>query len=262
MLNHCLLSVDDSPEWENLLAFLPAMSKLLSIKHLTLVYVVDVTGHRQGWDTKETAARRLEALADKLQGDLGIEVGCKVRAGLPAAETLKCARALKADGVITCNRSHSASRELFLGNTALNLARMTHVPLLIIPLDGEPPSLDGPVVLATDCSRAAEEARNQFGTLVESGASGIVMSVNEVAAEHEHEPVQTVDAIANQYTGVESLELTGHPIERILELSEEEHAPLVILGKRGHTPIKELPLGSTAETVARASRRPVLLVPG
>lgn len=263
MLSHCVLSVDYSEEWEKVLSYLPAMSRLLDIKKFTLVYVVEVARHRRGWDSEGTGARRLTALAPQLQEDLGIEVDWKVRRGLPAAETLKAARSVEADGVITYNRSHSYGRELFLGNTALNLARMSHLPLLVLPLDGTVPSAEAPVILATDCSRYAEKAFGLFGTLIETGARGIVLSVNEHEEEPEPERSGTsVDAIADRYPEADVLELTGHPVEKILASAEDESAALLILGKRGNTPIKEMPLGSTAEGVARASRWPVLLVPG
>lgn len=263
MLNHCFLSVDYSDEWEKVLEFLPPMSKLLGIKHLTLIYVVEVFRRNREWDTKETAAERLGELAARLQSDLHIKVDHIERRGLAASETLKAAESAGADGVITLNRSHSAGREVFLGNTALNLARMATLPLLVLPLDGSLPSPTAPIVLATDCSKSAKGAQAQFGALIGAGAKGIVLSVIEADyVPGSSEDGTTVASIADQYEGVEGRTLTGHPIEGILGAAEDEKAALIILGKRGNTTIADLPLGSTAEGVARSSRQPVLLVPG
>lgn len=275
MLNHCLLSVDYSDEWDKVLTYLPAMTRLLRIRQLTLIYVVEVATRRHGWDTEETAARRLEALAPQLQQDLGISVDWKVRKGLPSAETLTAAKVLKANGVITLNRSHSSGREFFLGNTALNLARMTPLPLLILPLDGEAPFADAPVILATDCSRSAEAAHRQFITLIEAGAPGMVLTVSPPDQEPGQEPEleqagptatpetsTTLDEIVASHPQVNALKLTGHPVEEILITADNHSAALIILGKRGQTLIQQMPLGSIAEGVARLSRQPVLLVPG
>lgn len=262
MLNHCLLSVDYSDEWTRVQEYLPSMCRLLDIKRLTLIYVVEVFRRPTVEDSKEAALRRLEIFASSLQEDLGITVDCKVRAGLAASETLKAAEAMQADGVITLNRSHSVGHEIFLGNTALNLARMTQVPLLILPFDGDVSASDGPLVLAYDGSKDAEAARRQFLTLIEAGASGIVVSVTD--PEYGPEPTEggtEIDSIGASHERIQVRRLTGRPVAEILATAEDERAPLIILGKLGHTAITALPLGSTAQGVARRTRRPVLLVP-
>ena len=263
MLNHCLLSVDYPKQWENVLAYLPAMTELLQIRHLTLIYVVEIYRRPTVEDSEAAAAGRLEELSARLQERLGISVDYRVRTGLPASETLKAAAVLEADGIITLNRSHSVGQELFLGNTALNLARMTRIPLLILPFDGDVPALGAPVILAYDCSKAADEARRQFITLMEAGATGIAVSVNDPEYEPESDqPDISVDSITAPYDRAEARKLTGRPVAEILATAAAENSPLIIIGKRGTTPIKELPLGSTAQGVARRSRYPVLLVPG
>jgi nucleotide-binding universal stress UspA family protein len=53
---------------------------------------------------------------------------------------------------------------------------------------------------------------------------------------------------------------TGQPYQEICTLSHEIDASLVVLGTRGHTGLKRILLGSTAERVARFAPCPVLVV--
>jgi nucleotide-binding universal stress UspA family protein len=55
--------------------------------------------------------------------------------------------------------------------------------------------------------------------------------------------------------------LTGTPAVEILTYAERVRADLIVLAHRGHNVVENLLLGSTAETVVRKTRRPVLLVP-
>lgn len=52
----------------------------------------------------------------------------------------------------------------------------------------------------------------------------------------------------------------GVPFSKIIRTAEEENVSLIILGNHGHNLAEELLLGSTAEKVARKSKRTVMLV--
>jgi nucleotide-binding universal stress UspA family protein len=52
----------------------------------------------------------------------------------------------------------------------------------------------------------------------------------------------------------------GHPLAGILDEAHEQNADLIVLGEPGKTGLKELFIGTTAESVARHSDRPVLIV--
>jgi nucleotide-binding universal stress UspA family protein len=53
---------------------------------------------------------------------------------------------------------------------------------------------------------------------------------------------------------------SGQPYQEICTLAHEIDADLIVLGTRGHTGLKRILLGSTAERVVRFSARPVLVV--
>ena len=54
--------------------------------------------------------------------------------------------------------------------------------------------------------------------------------------------------------------IRGEPAEAILELAERDRADLIVLGRRGHSTLKGLLVGSVSERVARHADVPVLLV--
>ncbi len=54
---------------------------------------------------------------------------------------------------------------------------------------------------------------------------------------------------------------TGIPSKHIKTIADEEDITLIVQGMRGKGGVEGLVLGSTAETVARTSNRPVLLIP-
>jgi nucleotide-binding universal stress UspA family protein len=54
--------------------------------------------------------------------------------------------------------------------------------------------------------------------------------------------------------------LEGEPAEKILELAQQEHADLIVMGTHGTTGLARLLVGSVAESVLRKAPCPVLTV--
>ena len=264
MFRHCVLGVDFSDGWDAALPVLPALAENLGIERLTLVNVDEL--HRWQRPKNEEGHSRsvqLEYVAEDLNGKMPFPVDYQVRRGFPASELLKAAEELGADAVIATNRSHSTSREFFGGNVALNLARMTKLPLIIVPIEATAETTGGPFVLATDGSDAAKGAESVFGYLAQSGAQGriIIVDDDDDAATGRNARAH-VDQLADYFTdNVSARTVTGDVAEEVTEMAKSDNARLIILGKRGHTPLPELLLGSKAEAVCRLARNPVLLVP-
>ena len=59
---------------------------------------------------------------------------------------------------------------------------------------------------------------------------------------------------------VETLLKMGHPVEMIIEASENGKFDLIVMGARGLSPIKEMLLGSVSHAVTMHARCPVLVV--
>lgn len=262
MLSHMILSVDYSDGWETAIRQLPALLKRLGVRRLTLTYVIEPHKRRHIEDSDGAVEGKLKEMSERLAKEWEIEADYQIRHGFVASCITELARLLEADGVICCNTHHSAGRELFMGNIAMNLARMSRLPLLILPVDGHMASPLAPVYLATDGSENANRALGLFQELVNNGNEGRVVWVRPEDAPPEAEDVdRLVHEIANSKASVHSKILNGRPAHTLLNLIRESQPALTLIGKRGTTPIQEVVLGYTSETVVRESPQPVLLVP-
>lgn len=257
MLKHCVLSVDYSEGWEKTLDHLPATARLLGLKRVTLVHVVETHKRRHIEDSDGAIEGRLKKLAAQLSTELDLQVDYRLRHGFTASELLDAARKVEADLVIALNRSHSSGRELFRGNIALNLARMTRIPLLILPMDSKVAEPDGAIMLATDGSASSGNAEKCFRAFMDGGNPGLVAWVDE----GENDASSILDDLTGKYSNVSVQRLKGSPGKELVQAARQEDVTLLLVGKRGATPINELPLGSVAEYIARESHNPVMLVP-
>lgn len=261
MSQHYVLSVDYSDGWSRMLEHLPAMTALTGVTKLTLVHVVETFRRLNIEDSPAAAEAHLKKLAQQLQQDLDIPVDYCVQQGFAASEILDCAKRHDADGIIVLNRSHSAGREILRGNIAMNLVRMTRLPLLIVPIDGKIIEPDGVIMLATDGSSLAHAAERRFDEFMQRGNHGLVVWVDDGEHLEDADAQKALASISGKFDNATAQRLKGDPARELLNAATREDAALVIIGKRGTTPISDLLLGSTAATVARESRQPVLLIP-
>ncbi|WP_022961631.1 universal stress protein [Halopseudomonas pelagia] len=261
MPQHYILSVDYSDGWSRMLEHLPAITALTGLTHLTLVHVVETFKRLHIEDTPQAAESHLKKLAAQLQQDQGIQVDYRVEQGFAASEIVDCAKRLDADGIIVLNRSHSAGREILRGNIAMNLVRMTRLPLLVVPMDGKVIEPDAVIMLATDGSPSARAAERRFGEFMQRGNHGLVVWVDDGEHIEDTTAQEALVTISGQFDNATAQRLKGEPARELVKAAAQENAALIIIGKRGTTPISDMLLGSTAATVARESHHPVLLVP-
>ncbi len=263
MLKHCILSVGYSEEWESAFDLLPELVKRLEISQLTLAFVVELHRRRRIEDSDEAVRGRLQKLQRKMQEKLGIPVEIHIGHGFPASEVSSLANRIKADGIIAVNRSHSVTRDAFMGNVAVNLARVARVPLLVIPSDAQPRAADSPILFGTDGSESSGNAEKIFEKLLgETSKSYILYIKGDHDDEHDEERVQPVlHRFENTYGQVEARRITGDSTEKLASFGKQEEVGLIIIGKRGSTPLADLMAGSTAEGLARKARNPLLIVP-
>lgn len=262
MLNHLILTVDYTKDLERAMERLPAMLELLGTRKLTLVYVIETHKRLHPEDDEGVAKGKLKTLGEKFTDELGISTDHRVGKGFVASQVMEIAKTTEADGVVVCNRSHSATKELFFGNTALNLARMTRLPLLVLPIDGEAPSAEEEILYATDGSSASLNAQACFEQLVTKGHGGHVLWVKPDGADAGNEQIEErIESLANKHANVNRNIITGRAVPEIINVIKTSKPALTVLGKRGATPLADLPLGSTTEKVAGASTQPLLIVP-
>lgn len=260
MLKHCVLTVDYSGEWSNTLDYLPGLLALLHCGRLTLVHVVEVFKRTALQDAPAIVEENLKAIAARIQDQLQIAVDWEVRSGFAASQIVDVAKTREADGIIALNRSHSAVREFFMGNIVLNLARLSPVPLVVVSSDGVA-AATGPVMLGTDGSEATRPARDWFERFVKAGRDGVAVWVDSDRHDDEAEAHRTLVVLTSTYPTVSCRHLQGDAVSKLVDEAAELNVSLLIIARRGTTPIEHLPLGRVAEGVVRKSRQPVLLLP-
>jgi nucleotide-binding universal stress UspA family protein len=260
MLKHCVLTVDYSGDWERTLDYLPGLLALLQCQQLTLVHVVEVFKRKAVQDAPEVVEESLKDIAHRIRDQLQVGVDWEVRSGFAASQIVEVAKAREADGIIALNRSHSAVREFFMGNIVLNLARLSHVPLVVVSSDGVAAGT-GPVMLGTDGSEATRPARDWFERFVKAGRDGVAVWVDSDRHDDEAEAHRTLAVLTSTYPNVSCRHLQGDAVSKLVEEAAELDVALLIIARRGTTPIEHLPLGRVAEGVVRKSLQPVLLLP-
>ncbi|ATG75524.1 hypothetical protein CGX12_13325 [Zobellella denitrificans] len=262
MFRHCVAGIDFSAGWDRVQSRLRQMVALFDIRELTLVHA-DEPHRRAHKDANDRTNRKLhlEQVAADMSRELAITVHTQFVSGFAVSSILDCAKRKQADLIVVANRSHSRSREFFMGNVALNLARLCKLPLLIVPSDLGAVADDAPLLLATDNSPASARARACFTELVGTDRQGMVMIVRSPEHQVAFEEVQAGESFATDNPNLDVRTVVGDPVEEICEAASNVRTPLIILGKRGTNPIAELPLGSTAEGICRHATNPVLLIP-
>ncbi|MDZ7712298.1 MAG: universal stress protein [Rhodovibrio sp.] len=265
-LDHVLVAVDFSPAWENLKQRLGYL-KPWGVRKLTLVHVLSTRYPAAPAETHRDAyTGDLKAAADALQQQ-GFTVETELRTGEPGYELVQAAREHSADMILAGARGHSRFHDFFLGSTALDLARLADRPVWLEPLDAEVVSDTTRILLATDGSEAAGGAERYFAALAPKAERALALQA-VVCSDPQDAECEEADAkrhladLVSRTAGIETRTDCGPAPQVIAERAAEGEFSLILVGKRGRTALQELFLGSTAEAVLRAGRRPVLLVPG
>ena len=271
-LEHILVAVDFSPAGERLHGQLSRL-RALGCRRLTLAHVITSSYVRvPDVGSREHYQQRLDVLAESLRED-GVEVTTEVCVGPVVSELLRVAREHGADVILAGSHGHSTLRDLFLGSNVLDLVRHADLPILLAPTDQSvmlPTATVCRPLLATDGSNAAGGAEETFLTLLGHCRRGLVVAVGQWDDRSEYDSqrvaIEThIEALAKRAVdpGFDAVVLgQGKPSEAISRIATERDADLIIVGKRGSNPIKDLLLGSTAEAVCRHARQLVLIVPG
>ncbi len=270
MFTHILVAMDFSKNWDSLLKVLPRF-RGWGCQRISLVHVLaedhppkELIRYRRHYQ------RRLDALAAELS-DESLHVQGWAFTGDPVAVITDQAVQWDVDCILAASHGHNTRREVFLGSTVLNLARLTPLPLLVVPVTEPSPvavSLDR-IVLATDGSAAAKAPEQIFMELTNQGIHGLALFATErgepTARTRELMRIeQHLKQLVRLSTKLQLLDtriVKGAAATVITETALQVGAHLIIIGKRGLNRLQTLLLGSTAEAVCRLAPCPVLVVP-
>jgi nucleotide-binding universal stress UspA family protein len=266
MLEHVIYGTDFSAGWEAANEQVPALARLLGIRRVTLVHVPDTHPLAADANVERSVAPRLAQAARDLAQRTALDVGHLLHRGTPAEGLLAAAHDLGADGIMVAGRGHSRLDGLFLGNVALNLARISDRPVVILADPTRVSATDGgPVLVATDGSSNCHAAEAAFAQLVRQGRRGMVVAVAPTRSSDEASGPAPIAAhareLADALANAEAEVIEGNPPVEIVACAAHATAALLIIGQRGHNPLTQVLLGSTAEAVCRGAPVPVLIVP-
>ena len=276
MLESVLIATDFSPASEKMMNCVHEL-KTLGTKELMLIWAVDLSYVRlAGLSVQKRYEKKLAEKAAELE-EQGFETSYLAPIGFPAMAVLEAAKASEASLVVVGSRSQSWARDVFLGSTASDIIRASRVPTLIerLEVEGDEPRLACPrkfsrVLLATDFSSEAQAAHRMASYLLPHLDHLTVLSVIDRGSstteveQAEGEAREQLDSLREELatsTKVSVRVKTGVASKGIMETAEEEDSTLIVMGTRGRGRLRELLLGSTADTVSRRSSLPVLLVP-
>ncbi|MET1101464.1 MAG: universal stress protein [Pyrodictiaceae archaeon] len=286
-LEKALVGVDLSPISDNLVKWLPYLSKV-GVKTIILSYVVPSTivEHVAGGilvdklvEEHVSEAKKVLSVYEKRLSEAGFEVKeTEVRVGEPAPVLASQAEKYGADLIVVGSRGRGWLREILLGSTVEELARLAKKPLLVvkglvskkpdgsksISLPGNP--FTGPLLAAIDFHEYTDKVLKCSSTIARKTGQRIVL-VHVV--ERDEDPDEAHRILEDHVSTLRDAGLSVEPvivkepgnIAKTIILEAEKHkATLLIVGPRGKGgSILSGLLGSTTDTVLRYSRVPVII---
>lgn len=220
---------------------------------------------------------KLEKIAKELK-EIGINTKTMVRIGTPALEIAKIAEDEDVDIIFLPSKGENVLREMLIGTTASDIARAAKKPVLLVKYEWDRGRksikcfwdarrvFEKPLIALdfSSCTDKVIEAVKKFEDMVKEGILFHVVDYGKV-----EETEENVNKAINELEKYEKL--FKFPVEKevhsgiapreILNTAPVKRATLIVVGKKGKSKLKELLLGSTADTVARNSILPVLIVP-
>ena len=217
----------------------------------------------------------------------GVEISACVRRGKAFHEITTLAGKSGADLIVIATRGQTGLKRVWLGSTAERVVRHAPCPVLTVPA-GKPgargkklaPVRWKRIVVATDLSEFSVSALPYAAAFARQFDAEIILlhvveprfPPPEVGALPPQVVEQNESAVAEDYLqrlrqevldddlSVRTLVRKGVPFQEITRLAASVDADLIILTTHGHTGLKHVLLGSTAERVVRHADCPVLVV--
>ncbi len=249
-------------------------------KELVLIHVVDTSAWSEVLEKLQMSAKeKLDKFANELKG-IGINVSKTiVRLGTPALEIAKVAEEEDVDLIFVPSKGEHILRDMFLGSTASNIARVSTKPVLLVKYEWDKARhmvkciwdarrvFDKPIIALdfSSCSDSIVEAvKSLFEDYIKEGILYHVIDYgkpDETKELSEH-ALKKLEEYAKRFKFQSEIEVgVGVASNAILNEAVIKGATVIVVGKRGRGILKDLLLGSTADGVIRKSMLPVLLVP-
>ena len=228
---------------------------------------------------------QLKRIADEMRHS-GLEVDVRVSTGEVVAEIMSVAESERADALIVATHT-SLMERLVDSSTARRLIARSRIPVFVIRPGGRRITAIHTLLVAVDGSPGAAQALDEAVGLARLTNAALVLVRVVPAPEHfgfdpllattlaarpNEEAEAHALAVAEEYVNDLARKLRarglnaapkvmiGSPAERILAAADQLDVDVIVMSTRAYLePLRTL-LGSTADQVAQAARRPVLLV--
>jgi nucleotide-binding universal stress UspA family protein len=295
--NKMLLATDGSPDAESATRMAITLSNGLNLElhvvcvgHAPSVYTGSETEFLdlefQDWmreSAKSDARAKLEELAERIK-EMGGEVAkTHAAVGRPDAQIVHIAEELDAGLIIVGSRGLGPLKRALMGSVSNSVVHHAHGSVLVVRRDGrERNYLPGRILLALDGSeeaasatRSAVEIANATGSELHilfvlptqelRGYLGPEVTGEGVLERAKHRAREFVDKKAERIEAnggkVKDAHLAfGKPDEKIVKLSEELEASLIVTGSQGLNGMRRALMGSVSNSVVLHAHCPVLVV--
>lgn len=264
---------------------------------LTLLHVVEPASLMSGMESvvlaesdSEVAAWALTQLKQLAQREAGGDkrVATIVRTGKAFHEIATEAAENKADLIVIATHGYTGVEQLLLGSTAERVVRHASCPVLTVPAHTAPKRTGKTsdfkikkILVPLDFSQLAQAAlpwavflANQFKAelvlvhVEEKFPIDYLMGrelLNHTMVPLIRQAKADLERMAEGLSKTTDVKISvivrdGKPFQEICAAAKESGADMVVLTTHGHTGLKHVWLGSTAERVVRHARCPVLVV--
>jgi nucleotide-binding universal stress UspA family protein len=234
-------------------------------------------------DVRRAAEDRLRKLEDELRRT-GTEAGSFLEAGTPSQVILERARAAAASAIVIGTRGLTGLRHLLLGSTTERVIHGARCPVLTVHPDdrGKHRPLRA-ILVPTDFSKDAElaiatshrllapiarDARlillHAFNLPIEYTAYGPIPTsfsyLRDTGLEAERRLHEMAQQLQREGLTVETVAREGDPASVIADEAAARGTDLVAMGTHGHSRLRHLLMGSTAERVIQHAPCPVMTI--
>jgi nucleotide-binding universal stress UspA family protein len=199
----------------------------------------------------------------------------RVEAGLPGPRIVRWAEERSADTILLGLGRHRPVDRVFGTETALQVIRVSHLPVLAVPEDAG--NLPCSAVLGVDFSHFSQQATSAaLGLMrppweahlvhVMSGMEFLPTMSQAWRADYEEELRERLHLLVSDLEvprgcAVHVHLLEGEPAHELLGFAEDKDADLLVAGSHGHSFVGRLLMGSVSTRLIRGAHVPVLVIP-
>jgi nucleotide-binding universal stress UspA family protein len=223
---------------------------------------------------QEALRREIEKQVEAITGS-STSWPVKVEAGLPGTRIVRWARDIGADTIFLGLGRHRPVDRVFGTETALQVIRISHVPVLAVPEEGQ--QLPRNAALGVDFSHFSRRAATVALELllppcevhlvhVMSGMEFLPTMPGDWRSDYEEELGERLGHLSRNLRvpsgcAVDTHLLEGEPAHELLDFAKNQGSDLLVAGSHGLSFVGRLLMGSVSTRLIRGAHIPVLVIP-